>query len=88
MKHRPKINFDMLGIGNGEELIYEENSNVKCIVWSHNKVKYEGEIMSLTRVYGNLINKETTESINGYAHFTYKGEKLSDIRKRLEKGQK
>ncbi len=84
MKRRPKINFEILDISNGAELVYVKDSSVKCVVCDTNKVIYKGERMSLTRLYADLRGKDSTESINGYQYFEYNGERLTKRRKRLE----
>lgn len=74
--------FSMVGIKPGEELSYALDESKKCVVKSDSRVTYEGESYSLSALAKKLIGKG--EAYQGPKYFKYKGEVLTDLRKRVE----
>ena len=75
----------MVDIGIGEELVYIDNPSIVVTVASDNKVSYNGEIFSLSALAEKL---KGLKAVQGPLYFTYKGERLTDLRriKEYEKG--
>lgn len=81
-KQRPPFKFSMVGIKVGERVAYVKDSKVLATVIDDRHVEYNGETMSLTALAKHLQGND--RAIQGPAYFTYKGEKLSEMRNRLE----
>ena len=79
-KKKP-FRFSMVDIGIGEELIYIDNPSIVVTVVSDNKVSYNGEIFSLSALAEKL---KGLKAIQGPLYFTYKGERLTDLKRRKE----
>lgn len=72
---RPPVNFSKCGIPMGAELVFIEDPSVVVIVDSDRKVKYNGEITSLSAVSDQIKGYSTS----GPTLFTYNGKKISEI---------
>ncbi|MCR5196189.1 MAG: GIY-YIG nuclease family protein [Pseudobutyrivibrio sp.] len=72
---RPCVNFSKCGIPIGAELVFIDDPSVVAIVESDRKVKYNGEITSLSAISKNLRGY----SVSGPACFTYNGKLVCDI---------
>lgn len=81
-KVKPAFKFEKYNIPTGAELIFNRDKNIKCIVIENNKVKYNEEIYSLSKLTMNLLN---LQSANGYNYWKYNDELLSDIRDKIDK---
>lgn len=83
-KKKP-FRFSMVDIGIGEELVYIDNPSIVVTVASDNKVSYNGKIFSLSALAEEL---KGLKAVRGPLYFTYKGERLTDLRriKEYEKG--
>ena len=76
-----KLTFKLLGIPKGATLEYVSDPNVKATVLdSDSNVQYNGEKYTLSGLVKHLKNGGTWQ---GGKFFKYKGEVLTDIRKRL-----
>ena len=77
------MTFEMLNIPVGSVLTYIKNSDIQCVtVDMDNKVKYEGKIYTISGLAQKLLK---VSSVRGGLFFSYNGEILTDIRKRLNK---
>ncbi|GHU74139.1 hypothetical protein AGMMS49992_14760 [Clostridia bacterium] len=85
-KRKPPFRFDMVGIPSGAELafIYDENS-VCTVAPAGNKVIYNGEQYSLSRLAGKLLVEKRNWSSDNFAqgpmYFLYDGKTLSELRR-------
>lgn len=79
---RPNFRFSEYGIPVGAELVYIEDETVKATVYDDKKVKYCDEVLSLSSLATRLTGRDY--GVQGTLWFTYNGEKLTDLRKRLE----
>ena len=79
-KKKP-FRFSMVDIGIGEELVYIDDPFIVVTVVSDNKVSYNGKIFSLSALAEEL---KGLKSVQGPLYFTYKGERLTDLRRRKE----
>lgn len=79
-KKKP-FRFSMIDIGIREELIYIDDPSIVVTVVSDNKVSYNGEIFSLSALAEKL---KGLKAVQGPLYFTYKGERLTDLRRRKE----
>lgn len=88
LPHRPRFKFSMVNIPIGAELVFVP-TGYKVKVASDDQVEYEGRIYKLSPFVGTFMPIEkriTSGAYQGPKFFTYKGEILDDIRKRLELG--
>lgn len=77
-----RMTFEMLGIPVGSELVYTVDDSIKCItVDKKNRVKYNNKTYTLS---GLVVFLKNGGRWQGGEYFTYKGKKLTDIRR--EKG--
>lgn len=75
------FSFSKCKIAEGEVLQYINDPKITCVVISDRKVKYNNEEMYLTGVAKILLGKRI--GICGPRYFAYKGERLDEIRHRL-----
>ena len=80
---RGPFNFGECGINPGSELEYIEDSSVRPIVVDDRHIEYDGETTSLSALAQSLKGFE--HPVQGTLWFKYNGEKLSDLRDRMEK---
>ncbi len=66
----------------GSEITFIDDSNIKAIVVDDRHIQYNGETTSLSALAQKL--KGFHYPVQGTLWFTYKGEKLVDLRNRLE----
>lgn len=82
---RGPFKFSECDIPFGEYVTYLEDENIKAEVVDDRHIKYNGEVTSLSALAQRLRN--SLYAVQGTVWFTYKGEKLSDRRDRLEQGK-
>ncbi len=82
ISRRGPFRFSVCNIPVGSELVYIEDESVRVTVVDDRRIRYNGELTSLSALAQRL--KRLNHSIQGTLWFTYKGEKLTDLRKRLE----
>lgn len=73
---RPKLNFEEMQISIGEKIFSNSNDDY-CEIYSSNKVKYNDEIMSLTRA--TRLSLENNYNVAPCPQWNYEGKNLSDI---------
>ncbi len=79
---KSKFTFKALGIDIGEELEYIHDRSIKVVVVDEIRhVKYNGETSTLSGIATKLLGYANT--VQGTLHFSYKGERLVDMRERL-----
>lgn len=83
---RGPFRFSDCGIESGSEIVFVEDTNVKPIVVDDRHIEYNGETTSVSALAQRL--KGFDHPVQGTLWFTYKGEKLNDLRDRLEKKDK
>ena len=81
-ERRSRLKFSKLGILPGAELVFKRDDTKRCEVVDDRKVKYEGEVLTLSRLATTLLHSPTI--VQGALYFTYEGELLTDLRDRLE----
>lgn len=81
-KKAPAFNFKKYGILPGEELTYINDRNIKVKVVDDRKIEYEGRITSMSTLAQRLGDFKSQPQ--GTEYFLYKGERLTDLRKRLD----
>lgn len=82
ISRRGPFRFSACNIPVGSELVYIEDESVRVTVVDDRRIRYNGELTSLSALAQRL--KRLNHSIQGTLWFTYKGEKLTDLRQRLE----
>ena len=83
---RGPFRFSDYNIPVGSELTFIENSDIKAIVVDDRRIEYDGETTSVSALAQKL--KGFDHPVQGTLWFLYKGEKLTDIRDRIEKSTK
>lgn len=83
---RGPFRFSDCEIPVGSELTFIEDSNIKAIVVDDRRIEYDGETTSVSALAQKL--KGFDHPVQGTLWFLYKGEKLTDIRDRIEKSAK
>ena len=83
---RGPFRFSDCNIPMGSELTFIENSDIKAIVVDDRRIEYDGETTSVSALAQKL--KGFDHPVQGTLWFLYKGEKLTDIRDRIEKSAK
>ena len=80
---RGPLRFSDVGIPFGAEIEYIEDESIKVKVIDDRHIEYQGETTSLSALAQRL--KNFNHPVQGPLWFSYKGEKLSDLRNRLGK---
>lgn len=80
---RGPFRFSDCGIAFGSVIVFVDDPEVKPIVIDDRHIEYNGETTSLSALAQRL--KGFDHPVQGTVWFTYKGERLSDLRDRLEK---
>lgn len=75
--------FSMCNLNVGDEIEFIGDNNIKCTICGEKKVMYNNEEYSLSSLAKILTGKNY--SLAGPHYFSYKGEKLCDMRERLNK---
>ena len=83
---RGPFRFSDCNILVGSELTCVEDSDIKAIVVDDRRIEYDGETTSVSALAQKL--KGFDHPVQGTLWFLYKGEKLTDIRDRIEKSTK
>ncbi len=83
---RGPFRFSDCNIPVGSEITFIENSDIKAIVVDDRRIEYDGETTSVSALAQKL--KGFDHPVQGTLWFLYKGEKLTDIRDRIEKSAK
>jgi len=75
------LKFSMIGIPVGSTLVFVKDNKITCTtIDDTNKVKYKGDIYSISALAKQLLNIKAAQ---GGLYFMYNGETLTDIRRRL-----
>lgn len=85
-KHRSRFKFSMVNIPIGETLIFTP-TGIEVKVADDDKIEYKGRLYKLSPFTGTFMPEEkrnTSGAYQGAKFFSYKGEILDDIRKKLE----
>ena len=78
----PNTRFRSLGVPIGAELIFTKDSHITCTVLDDsNQVEYGSKAWAISVLAMHLLGRSVA---NGFAHFSYEGEKLLERRSRLE----
>jgi hypothetical protein len=80
---RGPFKFSMCGIKPGEKVQFTDNPSIEAVVVDDRHIEYNGETTSLSALAQKI--KGFDHPVQGTVWFTYKGERLSDLRDRLEK---
>ncbi len=80
---RGPFRFSDCGISVGSELTFIEDESIKVSVVDDRRIEFNGETTSLSALAQKL--KGFDHPVQGTLWFLYKGEKLTDLRDRLEK---
>lgn len=85
-KKKSRFKFSMVGIKEGEELVFEPTGQkVKTV--EDDKVEFNGKIKKLTPMARDLMPNELrtpSESYQGPKYFLYKGKRLTDLRAKIK----
>lgn len=81
-ERRSPFSFYKCGIKSGETIIFVNDNSIVCEVVDDRNINYKGKNTSLSALAKKLL--QTSHPVQGTLYFTYKGEILSALRKRLE----
>lgn len=79
---RGPFRFSECGIPVGSEIEFIEDAAIKAVVVDDRHIEYEGETTSVSALAQKLKGFE--HPVQGTLWFTYQGERLTDLRERLE----
>lgn len=79
---RGPFRFSECNIPPGSEIEFIEDASIKAVVVDDRHIEYDGETTSVSALAQKL--KGFDHPVQGTLWFTYKGEKLTDIRARME----
>lgn len=79
---RGPFRFSACNIPFGSEVVFIDDPNIKAIVVDDRYIEYDGETTSLSALAQKI--KGFTHPVQGTLWFTYNGERLSDIRDKIE----
>lgn len=83
---RKAFRFSMVGIAVGETITFSP-TGVEVVVADDKKIEYQGRLYTLSAFTGTFMPEHRASGNTAYQgprYFTYKSERLSDIRERLE----
>ena len=83
---KPAFKFHMIGLKVGDIVVFDE-LNLSVTIASDDKVEYQGRLWSLsafTREFLPEDKQNTSGAYQGPKYFSYKGETLSELRKKNE----
>lgn len=83
---RGPFRFSACNIPIGSQIEFIEDSSVKATVVDDRRIEYNGETTSVSALAQKL--KRFDHAVQGTLWFTYQGEKLTDIRDRVEASKK
>lgn len=81
-ERRSPFSFYKCGIKNGEKILFTGDPSIVCYVVGEREISYNGEKTSLSTLAKVLLKKRN--AVQGTLYFSYDGEVLSALRKRLE----
>ena len=81
----PDFRFSMLGVEEGEELIFSRDENIVCTVINGTKVNFEGQEYSLSGLAAKLLGKENSRGVQGPRFWFYKEKLLTELRNEKER---
>lgn len=81
-ERRSPFSFYKCGIKDGEKILFIEDPSIECYVVGEREISYHGEVTSLSALAKKLLKKN--HAVQGTLYFSYDGEVLSALRKRLE----
>ena len=79
---RGPFRFGDCGIASGSEIQFIEDPNITAVVVDDRHIEYDGETTSLSALAMKL--KGFTHQTQGPLWFQYRGERLADLRRRIE----
>ncbi len=79
---RASLNFKMVGIPTGSELVYIHDESIKAKVVNNRQIEWDGQTTSLSASAQKLLGY--LHSVQGTAYWMYEGETLDERRRRLE----
>lgn len=85
-ERRAVFNFTMVDVPVGAALKFTRNSDVICEVVSARKVRFEGEVTSLSYAAQKALESEGVawKAVQGPLYWEYEGETLNERRDRIE----
>ena len=86
-RNRTNFKFSLIGVAIGETVVFTP-TGIAVKVADDDRIEYEGRLYKLSPFVGTFMPAEKRSASGAYQgakYFTYKGEILDDIRKRLER---
>jgi len=83
---RSNFNFDHLDLQVGYTLCFQGDESITCTITGPRRVTFREERMTLSKAAGIVLKEKNKSPIaNGALHWTYEGETIDELRRRLEK---
>lgn len=82
ISRRGPFRFSQCGITPGSEIVFVDDNSVRPVVVDDRHIEYQGVTTSLSALAQKL--KGFTHAVQGTLWFSYQGEKLDDLRRRME----
>ena len=90
-RKNPRLTFSLLGIDIGEKVQFVEDESIEAIVNGNSTVEFEGKSWKLSALVRELKERSGTGNESGAyqggLYFTYKGKRLTEMRKEIEDDQ-
>ena len=85
-ERRSRFKFSMIDLKQGDVISYIKMPGVSAIVQSETTIMFEGEEVSIYQATMSLLNRQGIhwKSVQGQQYWDYKGETLSQRRRRME----
>ena len=83
-KKKPAFRFSMVGLAEGDEVVYISDTNKIATVIDETHVEYEGKAYSLSRLAAVFMGRDKSDGIAGPLYFTYNGATLDELRNEYE----
>ena len=80
---RSRFRFSEVGISAGTELTYIPDASIRVKVVDDTHVEYQDETWSMSKLAQTLLGRNSP--VQGTMYFSYEGERLTDLREKLEK---
>ena len=86
---RGRFNFNMVGIPVGAEVYFRpdpgQEEPITAMVHSHNSILFEGEVVTLSRAAGDILERRgMARTVAGPEYWYFEDESLGDRRRRME----
>lgn len=83
-KMRPPFRFSMIGLSEGDEVVFCNNPAIVATVANDKQVLYGGKTWSLSGLAGYILGKDSSVGVQGPLYFAHNGVPLANLRDEIE----